>query len=67
MDKSPAVRLKTAITASINIRRFSDQKMKEIKSFYNECKSYKLTMAQFDISSKGTLWYMLNKEYSTKV
>lgn len=30
-----------------------------VKKFYNDCKSYKKTMEEFGISSKGTLHYIL--------
>jgi len=33
----------------------------EVKDFYNQCKSYVQTMRKFNISSKGTLWNILNK------
>lgn len=33
----------------------------EIQAFYKECKSYKKTMERFNISSKGTLYHILNK------
>lgn len=33
----------------------------EVKEFYNKCKSYKQTMEKFNISSKGTLHFILNK------
>ena len=32
-----------------------------VKRFYNKTKSYKLTKDKFNISSSGTLWYILNK------
>lgn len=33
----------------------------EIIDFYNKVKSYKKTMKHFGITSKGTLWFLLNK------
>lgn len=33
---------------------------REIADFYNTCKSYKKTMEEFNITSKGTLHYILN-------
>ena len=33
----------------------------EIKDFYSQCNSYIQTMRKFNITSKGTLWYILNK------
>lgn len=35
----------------------------EIRAFHNIEKSYKITMAQFNISSKGTLYHILNGKY----
>lgn len=66
MDKSVETRLDSAIKASVNNRKFSDLEMIEIKNFYRKIRSYKLTMEMFDISSKGTLHYILNTEYKTK-
>jgi hypothetical protein len=63
-DMPPNKRLKFAVNASQNNRKFSDNDMDEIRRFHNG--SYKETMEQFDISSKGTLWYILNKDYITK-
>lgn len=37
-----------------------DERVKEIKAFYAEAKSYKKTMEKFGISSKGTLHFILN-------
>lgn len=34
---------------------------KDIIAYYNENKSYIKTMKKFNISSKGTLWFILNK------
>ena len=34
---------------------------KEIIDYYNEQKSYIKTMKKFNISSKGTLWFIINK------
>lgn len=33
----------------------------KVKEFYNNCKSYKLTMEKFDIPSKGTLHNIIHK------
>lgn len=38
----------------------------KIREFYNKCKSYKETMKHFNISSKGTLHYILNNRYINK-
>jgi len=38
----------------------------EVRSFYQKCRSYDLTMEKFGISSKGTLHYILNKRVKQK-
>lgn len=55
-------RRKYAINASNHIKKHNS---KDIISYYNNVKSYKKTMEKFNISSKGTLHYILNskKEY----
>lgn len=66
-DKTSETRMRVALTATKAIRKFSDDEMVEIKDFYKKVKSYKKVMEKYNISSKGTLHYMLNKEYvSTK-
>ncbi len=35
--------------------------VKDIQNFYKQCRSYSKTMQEFGISSKGTLWYIINK------
>lgn len=65
MDQSKEVRMRKSLNAAKHLRRFSDSKMKEVLSFYEKCKSYKKTMEEFDISSKGTLNYMINNKYPT--
>lgn len=64
LDKKPEIILRSVITASTAIRKFSDKKMKEIKIFHDG--SYKETMKKFNISSKGTLHRILNVTYVTK-
>lgn len=65
LDIDPKIRHKNAINASTQIRKFTDQEMTVIKNFHNG--SYKKTMEKFNISSKGTLHYILNTKYQTKV
>ncbi len=65
MDKSEEVRRKWAINASKHIRKFDDVIMLEIKSMYEDTKSYKKVMQKYKISSKGTLHHILNNEYVT--
>jgi hypothetical protein len=66
LDRPKHLRIKNAINASNKIRRFTDSEILEIKKFHKENKStYKETMSKFNISSKGSLHYILNTEYVT--
>jgi hypothetical protein len=65
MDKPLEIRVRCAVNASSTNRKFTDDEMGEIKTFYNECKSYHKTMEKFKIPSKGSLHYMLNRKYVT--
>jgi len=65
MDIPKEIRLAHAIDTSNHIRKFSDEKMAEMLYFYEETKSYKQVMEKYNISSKGTLHYMLNNTYVT--
>lgn len=66
MDRDPEDRMKYAINASTGNRKFTDDEMVKILEFYDGCKSYKQTMQEFGITSKGSLWFMLNNRYVTK-
>ena len=58
MDISAEVRLAKALHAT----SFSRKHDKEpIRAYYAEHKSYRKTMEEFNISSKGTLHFILNK------
>jgi hypothetical protein len=57
MDIPEQVRIKRAKHATSFIRKYNKR---EVKSFYKACKSYKKTMEEFGISSKGTLHYIVN-------
>ena len=65
MDKPEKVRKSASIEASTNIRKFTDAEMDAIRRYHGG--SYKDTMAVFDITSKGTLHYILSTEYQTSV
>ena len=41
--------------------KYNAEKVKQIKSFYNETKSYKLTKKMFGLTSSGTLHHIINK------
>lgn len=52
----------TRLTKALYATSFARKHDKEtIKAFYDEHKSYKKTMEHFNISSKGTLYFILNK------
>jgi hypothetical protein len=57
MDIPVDVRLRSAMTATSFVRKYE---RKEVKEFYSQNKSYTKTMAKFNISSKGTLHFILN-------
>jgi hypothetical protein len=58
MDISPEIRRRSAITASKCMQKHSHE---EIIAFHVVDKSYKKTMEKFDISSKGTLFFILKQ------
>tara|TARA_R110001606_G_scaffold6316_1_gene28467 strand:- start:2265 stop:2744 length:480 start_codon:yes stop_codon:yes gene_type:complete len=57
MDIPDHIRMGKAMHATSFVRKYDK---KEVRDFYNDCKSYKYTMLEFDISSKGTLHFILN-------
>jgi len=65
MDKPKEVRTKCAIIASSKKRIFTDEEMSKIRCDHQRCGSYKRVMDKWNISSKGSLHYILNKEYVT--
>jgi hypothetical protein len=66
MDIPKKIRLNKALKASNTTRKYSNKIIKEIRNFHNECNSYKKTMMKFNITSKGSLYYILNNIYQTK-
>ena len=58
LDMDKEVRIKKAIHASSFIKKYDH---KDVYDFYNKTNSYKKTMEEFCISSKGTLFYIINK------
>jgi hypothetical protein len=62
MDRSKKERKIHSINASLKTRKFSDEIVKEIRKNHY---SYKETMKKYGISSKGTLWEILNRDYIT--
>ncbi len=60
MDKPKEVRIRCAINAASYLKKYDYKKVKEYHK--KNGGSYKKTMEFFDISSKGTLHYILNKK-----
>lgn len=58
MDCPKEDRIARAIHAS---RKIVKHNVKEIRDYYNKVKSYRKTMKKFNISSSGTLWYILHR------
>lgn len=52
------LRIKHAHIATSYVKKYNHE---EIYKFYNECKSYEKTMKKFNIPSKGSLHFILNK------
>lgn len=67
MDKISEIRMKTAINASSKIRKFSDAIVAEIKEKNKNGVSYNKLMKEYNISSKGTISFLINNTYVTKV
>ena len=65
LDRDPEERLKHAIKASSSIRKFTNEKVNQIKSDHSNGLGYKDLMEKYCISSKGTLHYILTREYVT--
>jgi hypothetical protein len=57
MDIPEQIRIKHAKHAASFLKKYDNE---AIKSFYCKTESYKKTMKEFNISSKGTLHYILN-------
>lgn len=66
LDIPKDVRLKKSINAASHKRIFSDIDMKNIRDLRKNKATYKEIMEKYNISSKGTLHYILNNEYVTK-
>ncbi len=64
MDKPEKLRRALSVNAATRIRKFTDAEMEKIRKYH---RNYKDTMETFDITSKGTLHYILNTEYQTSV
>ena len=60
LDIPKRTRVKLAKNASSYMDKYENM-VSDIKKYHNEVKSYKKTMEKFGITSKGALWYILNK------
>ena len=59
LDIPEHIRIAKAVYASSFKIKYN---VKEVRDFYHECKSYKVTMDKFSITSKGTLHNILNRK-----
>ncbi len=58
MDVPEQIRIASALCATAKVRKYDKQL---VRKFHAESNSYKKTMENFGISSKGTLHFILNK------
>lgn len=61
LDIPKKIRVKHATNAASYIRKFTDEEENEIREMHKNCDSYKQVMEKYEITSKGTLHYILNK------
>jgi hypothetical protein len=62
MDRPYRTRRALALNASRHqLSYHSDEEVSAIKEFYRHTRSYQRTMQHFGLTSKGTLFYMLNR------
>lgn len=54
-------RIRLSVNASSYMSKYKEKDVKEIREYHNKTKSYKKTMEKFGISSKGTLFFILNQ------
>jgi len=66
LDQLPRNRFKKSIKAANRKRRFTDEEIDQIRTDYLNTRSYKLVMEKWNISSKGTLYYIINNNYVTE-
>jgi len=67
LDRPAKERREYSIKAATKNRRFTDSELTAIRTLYKETKSYNTVMKEFNIPSKGSLWYILNTQYVTVV
>lgn len=66
-DRIEEDRIKTAINASKSLRKFTDETIIQIKLDRANGMSYNDLMKKYNISSKGTMSYIINNTYKTTV
>lgn len=67
LDRKPQDRLAHAIKASSFLRKFSDELINQIKEDRKSGMNYKELMKKYNISSLGTMSYIINNTYKTKI
>jgi len=65
MDQSKETRMKKSLKAATKRRRFIDEEMEHIRTLHKQGWSYTKLMKEFNISSKGTMSYIINNKYQT--
>jgi len=65
MDRSAEDRKLHSLRAASFNRKFTNTEVAHIRNRYEEARSYKKIMLEFNITSKGTLHYILNHNYQT--
>ena len=65
MDQDEKVRICRSINAASKLRKFTDEEVRRVREDYKVMRSYKDVMSLWNISSKGTLHYILNNKYVT--
>ena len=66
-DKTEYNKMKSVMMGATAIRKFSDEKVNEIRSLREKGWNYPRLMAEYGIKSKGTLFSILNRNYQTSV
>ena len=62
LDIPKHIRVQSAKTASKSVENYHDKEIvEEVKRYHEKTQSYKETMKKFNITSNGTLYYMLHK------
>ena len=65
MDKPKEVRDRCSITASAQVRKFTDDEVLEMKEKHKNGVTYNELMSEYGITSKGTMSYIINNKYKT--